>query len=975
MPTVHIWRGDCQPRPQVTRVTPSNPEIGDVFILTINRKDYRFTATASTVHNVCAGLVDLIGVYGDGAGGGADDVQSIAEFNELAAEMEYGNEATPTLATAILITGPLDGTPFTLEKSTTNAGDFAIEVETVREGVPRTNEQQRVQLSGPPTGGTFTLTFDGQTTAAIAYNASANTVRDALCDLSNIAGTDEVQRLTSTATGGTFRITFEGQQTGAIAFNASAATIQTALEALSNIAVGDVVCAGGALNVAFVSITFRETLGRSDRTEVTIDNTSATGGTVVPSTTTAGVASDVTVTLSATSNWIVEFGGAYTGVNVPLMSGSGASLTGVAALQFATTTQGTQGVNEVQDIRLGPLFGQESAATWQGIFTDVNDVTHYTPFFAHDASAATVQAGFEGLPTIGSGNVTVTKSTPTEANGTFIKYRITFVGAKGFQDVPAIVTVWSIYQDANVQVVTEGSSTGDNEVQTCTVVNAPTGGTFTVTWAGQTTAAMDYNISGALFQSALEAMSNIAPGDVAVVRTGSGTLSAPYVYTTTFQGTYASTDVSQMTGSAASLTGGAINIAVIQDSSTGLDEVEQITVTGGPSGGTFTLTFNAQTTGAIAYDASAATVLAALEGLATPVPGDFSVVGGAGGPWVVTFTGAYAKTDVTAITGDGTNLTGGGTQDLTIASVVSPTGPNWWSDPENWMANVAKVAGDTIIFENSDVSCLYGIEDDAATQFLRLEEKASYTGHIGLPIWNSNGYFEYRPRALKSRFTTVVIGEGPGSGSEFTRLDLQAFASTIICLNTADPENTADSALHILNTHANSILRVFKGNVGVASEVEGQTSQLATLQVGLKDSEESDAIVICGEGLTVATIAKSGGYLETWAGFTTGTQEKGTWRAGGTGNSTKMLVYGGDCFLNLVGTHTKIRTADGGKIYCREQMETIVITSLTMEAGSGFLDPYGVATPTALELDRCSLLEVELDLGSHIQLVATKLAA
>lgn len=873
MPTVHIWRGDCQPRPQVDRVTPVSPEIGDVFILTINRKDYRFTATASTVDNVCRGLVDLIGVYGDGAGGGADDVQSIPEFNELAAELEFGNEDTPTLATAILITGPLDGTPFTLEKSTTNAGDFTIEVTTVQDGIPQTNEQQRVQLSGPPTGGTFTLTFDGQTTGAIAYNASA-------------------------------------------------ATVTAALEALSNIAPGDVV-----------------------------------------------------VTLVSTSNWIVEFDGVYTGTDVPLMTGSGASLTGVAALQFATTQNGTQGVNEVQDIRLGPLFGQESAATWQGIFTDVNNTNHFTPYFAHDASAATVQAGFEGLPTIGSGNVTVSKSTVTESNGTFIKYRITFVGALGFQDVPTILTVWSIYQNAGVTVVTEGSATGDNEIQTCTVVNAPTGGTFTVTWSGQTTAGIAYNAAGAAFQSALEALSNIAPGDVVVVRTGSGTLSAPYVYTTTFQGTYASTDVSQMTGSAASLTGGAVNIAVIQDSSPGVNEVEQITVAGGPSGGTFTLTFNAQTTAAIAYDATAATVLAALEGLATPVPGDFSVVGNAGGPWVVTFTGAYEKTNVTEITGDGTNLTGGGTQDLTIAHVTLPTGPNWWSDPENWMANVAKAAGDTIIFENSSVSCLYGIEDDAATQFLRLEEKASYTGHIGLPIWNSNGYFEYRPRALKSRFTTVVIGEGPGSGSEFTRLDLQAFASTIIVMNTADPENNADSALHILNTHATSILRVFKGNVGVASEVEGQTSQLATLQVGLKDSEESDALVVCGEGLTVATIAKSGGYLETWAGFTTGTQEKGTWRAGGTGNSTKLLVYGGDCFLNLVGTHTKIRTADGGKIYCREQMETITITSLTMEAGSGFLDPYGVATPTALELDRCSLLEVELDLGSHVQLVCTKLAA
>jgi hypothetical protein len=45
---------------------------------------------------------------------------------------------------------------------------------------------QQVQLTGAPTGGTFTLSFSGQTTAAIAYNASAATVQAALQGLSSI---------------------------------------------------------------------------------------------------------------------------------------------------------------------------------------------------------------------------------------------------------------------------------------------------------------------------------------------------------------------------------------------------------------------------------------------------------------------------------------------------------------------------------------------------------------------------------------------------------------------------------------------------------------------------------------------------------------------------------------------------------------------------------------------------------------------
>ena len=41
-------------------------------------------------------------------------------------------------------------------------------------------EKQTVTIGGSPTGGTFTLTFGGQTTATIAYNADASVVEAAL---------------------------------------------------------------------------------------------------------------------------------------------------------------------------------------------------------------------------------------------------------------------------------------------------------------------------------------------------------------------------------------------------------------------------------------------------------------------------------------------------------------------------------------------------------------------------------------------------------------------------------------------------------------------------------------------------------------------------------------------------------------------------------------------------------------------------
>ncbi len=91
---------------------------------------------------------------------------------------------------------------------------------------------------------------------------------------------------------------------------------------------------------------------------------------------------------------------------------------------------------------------------------------------------------------------------------------------------------------------------GTNEVQTVTITGSPTGGTFTLTWSGQTTAAIAYNAASKTVKQALEALSNIGQGDVKVTGSAGGP------FTVTFKGDLSGTNVAQMTASGASLTGG-----------------------------------------------------------------------------------------------------------------------------------------------------------------------------------------------------------------------------------------------------------------------------------------------------------------------------------------------------------------------------------------------------------------------------------
>jgi hypothetical protein len=91
-----------------------------------------------------------------------------------------------------------------------------------------------------------------------------------------------------------------------------------------------------------------------------------------------------------------------------------------------------------------------------------------------------------------------------------------------------------------------------------------------------------------------------------------------------------------------------------------MNEVQTITVTNGNDADSFTVTFGADTTGALGWDISAVDMLAALEGLASIGAGNVTVTlvpAADGGVYTVTFCGALAETDVAQMTSTPTDCT------------------------------------------------------------------------------------------------------------------------------------------------------------------------------------------------------------------------------------------------------------------------------------------------------------------------------
>jgi hypothetical protein len=118
-------------------------------------------------------------------------------------------------------------------------------------------------------------------------------------------------------------------------------------------------------------------------------------------------------------------------------------------------------------------------------------------------------------------------------------------------------------------------------------------------------------------------------------------------------------------------------------------EVQTVTISGTPSGGTFRLAYNGMASAAIAYNAAASVVQSALNGIPALVSSgqQVAVTGSAGGPYTVTF---QDPGDASTLTLDTNSLTGGSSPTVAVAtttpgSVGTGTGAatDGRSDPAN----------------------------------------------------------------------------------------------------------------------------------------------------------------------------------------------------------------------------------------------------------------------------------------------------
>jgi phage tail sheath protein FI len=387
------------------------------------------------------------------------------------------------------------------------------------------------------------------------------------------------------ASGGTFTLTLDAVTSGSIAYNATTAVVQAAIEAMSNVGTGNTTVTGqtgGPWTVTFIG-----TLAARPINQMTA-NSSLTGpGAITLTVETArnGQASPGDMAMHSAIRTLRQARQLYFTRTSQYVTGTGwRAATARTRLPALTNSPiWRSGLNEVQTIN---VTGSPVSFSYTFYYNGTADNPLGTPVsigpITHASSVGNVQTLVDTA--LGAGNCTV--------SGSITSLTFTFGGTLAYTNIrpftvngnpvftggtsPAVVFATSTEGRALSALVGRARSAGDwgnsislrflklagatNEVQTVSISGTPTGGTFTLTFNGQTTSSIAYNASASTVQTALQALSTIGSGN-AVVSGGPGPGTA---WVVTFQGTLQHTNVPAMTATS-SLTGGtspAVAVAV-----------------------------------------------------------------------------------------------------------------------------------------------------------------------------------------------------------------------------------------------------------------------------------------------------------------------------------------------------------------------------------------------------------------------------
>lgn len=310
---------------------------------------------------------------------------------------------------------------------------------------------------------------------------------------------------------------------------------------------------------------------------------------------------------------------------------------------------------------------------------------------------------------------------------------------------------------------------------------------------------------------------------------------------------------------------------------------------------------------------------------------------------------------------------------LAAASVQVATGKNWWNNAKNWSGGAVPANNDSVVLANSAVSIQYALPNGALEVIF--EQYNSFTGTIGLPITNRNGYAEYRQRyvRLDDAGTGTDIqhrfGLGPGAGSPLINLRHTLVKCTPVVYATGKPALTGTKALNIVCSQASSDLTVVDGSVDCSTQ-DSTTAGWNIQSFGPGANTDvrylGPASGFAVAGGNVLLLNTSGtGTLTQWGGAVTVQNSSATW-------SDLKLRGPGTLLWDSTATISAISLGRGATFDARSRQGDFTITTSNVEGPCKIYDPYERITWTnAIAFNGVNFTEVHLELSANFSIKIT----
>lgn len=385
-----------------------------------------------------------------------------------------------------------------------------------------------------------------------------------------------------------------------------------------------------------------------------------------------------------------------------------------------------------------------------------------------------------------------------------------------------------------------------------------------------------------------------------------------------------------------------------------------LTVTTADTGGTITVTVGGTKSVIITPTTTNTTTTATelLAALQASAEGEFAEITWTSSTNVITFVGPDDGAPITIAKADG----GSNATTLAATGIASPKSPHDFNDAANYAGGVLPDDTDTLIFEDSDVDCLYNLSALTAKTISTIRRN-TFTGRVGLPDTNAaGGYVEYRARRLETAGLSHVLQQADGDDAGQIRLKFTSASASTVTVTGNRAGAIGDEPIDLTGLASTSTVNVS----GAGVTISPKTSDSSVIAGAIRGN---NATITIGPTVTLtsSTISITGGRALIQSTYPTLTMDRGAAvEVSRAAVGTTTTNDSGTLLWKSTGTFGTLVLGSTGVIDLSQAPASITPTAITMNEGSQLNDPAGrLAKTYSITLNRCGVQDVTLDLGTN----------